>query len=56
MRSVSLDEAYREACQALGETIVRERLLTAELSRRDAAAQAAEANAEPPSEADAPAS
>lgn len=32
--NVTLDDAYREACLALGEAIVRERLLTAELARR----------------------
>lgn len=30
---VSLADAYREACQALGEATVRERLLTAEVQR-----------------------
>lgn len=30
---VSLEDAYREACLALGEAIVRERLLVAELER-----------------------
>lgn len=32
----SLESAYAEACQALGETIVRERLLAAELQRLEA--------------------
>jgi len=31
--NVSLEDAYREACLALGEAIVRERLVTAELGR-----------------------
>lgn len=31
--NVSLEEAYAEACKALGESIVRERLLTAEVDR-----------------------
>lgn len=31
---VGLDDAYREACLALGEAIVRERLLMAELAQR----------------------
>ena len=31
--NVTLEEAYREACQALGEATVRERLLTAEVAR-----------------------
>lgn len=30
---VSLEDAYREACTALGESIVRERLLAAEIAR-----------------------
>lgn len=30
---VSLEDAYREACLALGEGIVRERLLAAEVQR-----------------------
>jgi hypothetical protein len=34
--SVSVEEAYREACLALGEAVVRERLLSAELARREA--------------------
>lgn len=33
---VSIEDAYAEACRALGESIVRERLLTAELARRAA--------------------
>lgn len=33
MMNVSLEDAYREACLALGEAVVRERLLTAELGR-----------------------
>lgn len=31
--NVTLEDAYAEACRALGEAIVRERLLTAELVR-----------------------
>ena len=31
---VSVEDAYAEACRALGEAIVRERLLSAELVRR----------------------
>jgi hypothetical protein len=31
---VSLEDAYGEACKALGEAVVRERLLLAELARR----------------------
>lgn len=31
---VSLEQAYREACLALGETVVRERLLIAEVNRQ----------------------
>lgn len=30
--NVSIEDAYREACQALGESIVRERLLAAALA------------------------
>jgi len=30
---VSLEEVYAEACRALGEAIVRERFLTAEVQR-----------------------
>ena len=36
---VRLEDAYGEACKALGETIVRERLLTAELIREQSARQ-----------------
>lgn len=39
--NVSLEDAYREACLALGEAVVRERLLTAELGRLTAQGQAA---------------
>lgn len=35
---VSMEDAYAEACRALGEAIVRERLLTAELAHREASA------------------
>jgi len=31
--NVSIEDAYREACQALGESIVRERLLAAALAQ-----------------------
>ena len=31
--NVSLEDAYAEACRALGESVVRERLLSAELQR-----------------------
>lgn len=34
--NVSLEDAYAEACRALGESIVRERLLAQELGRREA--------------------
>lgn len=34
--NVTLEDAYAEACRALGESIVRERLITAELARREA--------------------
>lgn len=40
--NVTLEDAYREACLALGEAIVRERLLTAELARRQAESQSDE--------------
>lgn len=33
MINVDLSDAYDEACKALGESVVRERLLTAELQR-----------------------
>lgn len=33
MIEVSIEDAYREACLALGEAIVRERLMTASLQR-----------------------
>lgn len=36
MIQVTTDDLYAEACRALGESIVRERILTAELQRRDA--------------------
>jgi len=32
---VTLEQAYAEACKALGEALVRERLLMQELARRD---------------------
>lgn len=47
---VSMEQAYREACLALGEATVRERLLTAELARHDA--REAEQSASPPSPVD----
>lgn len=31
--NVSIEDAYREACLALGEAVVRERLLSAEVQR-----------------------
>lgn len=31
--NVTLEDAYSEACRALGEAVVRERLLTAEIHR-----------------------
>lgn len=34
--NVTLEAAYREACLALGEAVVRERLLTAEVQRLSA--------------------
>jgi hypothetical protein len=36
MIEVNIEEAYREACRALGETIVRERLLMKELEKQQA--------------------
>lgn len=36
MIEVTQEQMYAEACRALGEAIVRERILTAELQRRDA--------------------
>lgn len=33
MMDVTLEDAYAEACRALGESIVRERLLAAEVKR-----------------------
>ena len=36
---VTLEAAYGEACKALGESVVRERLLLAELVRKDEAMQ-----------------
>ena len=38
---VTIEDAYAEACRALGESVVRERLLTAEVRRL--MAQSAEA-------------
>lgn len=35
---INLDDAYAEACRALGEAIVKQRFLLAELERRDDAA------------------
>jgi hypothetical protein len=32
---VTLEDAYREACVALGEAVVQQRLMAAELRRRD---------------------
>lgn len=32
---VTIEDAYREACTALGEALVQQRLLAAELTRRD---------------------
>lgn len=37
MIEVTTEDLYAEACRALGEAIVRERILTAELRRRDEA-------------------
>jgi len=34
--NVTIEDAYREACLALGETIVRERFLTTEVQRLSA--------------------
>ena len=46
---VSLEDAYGEACKALGEMVVRERLLLAELAKREQAlAQLAAQLASPP--------
>ncbi|MDR7083167.1 hypothetical protein J2X01_002460 [Arthrobacter ginsengisoli] len=36
---VSLEEAYAEACRALGESIVRERLITKRIDLQQAAVQ-----------------
>jgi hypothetical protein len=33
MMQISVDDAYAEACKALGEAIVAQRLLTAEVAR-----------------------
>lgn len=38
MINISIDEAYQEACAALGEAIVRERLLTKALAEYEASA------------------
>ena len=35
MIEVTTEDLYAEACRALGEAIVRERIITAELRRRD---------------------
>jgi len=35
MIEVTTEDLYAEACRALGEAIVRERIITAELQRRD---------------------
>lgn len=34
---VTMEDAYVEACKALGEAVVRERLLMAEIAKRDEA-------------------
>lgn len=47
-KTITLEDAYAEACRALGESIVRERLLTAEVQRlsvEDAALAAQPADA-----------
>lgn len=49
MVNVTLEAAYREACQALGEATVRERLLTAEVERLT---QQVEALSAPPAPTD----
>lgn len=43
--NVPMERAYREACLALGEALVRERLLIAEVQRLEAAALARSAEA-----------
>ena len=40
---VTLEDAYAEACRALGESVVRERLLTAEVRRLMAQAEQSDA-------------
>lgn len=40
--NVTLEDAYREACQALGETIIRERLLIRQIAEQQQAAASAE--------------
>lgn len=37
--NVTLEEAYAEACRALGESVVRERLMSRELERLHAEAE-----------------
>lgn len=42
--NVSIEDAYREACLALGESVVRERLLSVEIDRLTAGVARAEGN------------
>lgn len=41
---ITLETAYAEACKALGEALIRERLLMQELARRDQEAAAKESS------------
>ncbi|WP_256475895.1 hypothetical protein [Pseudarthrobacter cellobiosi] len=41
---ISIQDAYAEACKALGEALVRERLLMQELARRDQESAAKESS------------
>jgi hypothetical protein len=45
MKTITLEDAYAEACRALGESIVRERLLTAEIQRLSTDEKAAQPDA-----------
>jgi len=50
MIDVTIEQAYREACALLGESIVRERLLSAEFERLTAqAGDDTDSDATPPS-------
>lgn len=43
MMQVTIEQAYQEACTALGEAVVRERLLIAQLSKLTAEGEAGSA-------------